>query len=293
MPATPEQVDARNRRLFAAGERIVPRLPRPVRNLIMNLGAEWAVRSDIAPLRTWATNIELATGESPGPGLRRQAIRSWLRTYLEVLALPSWRPEQIAGRVSADPEGERVLRLAHAGPGVVCALPHSGNWDLAGGWAASTGLPVSSVAERLGEAEFAAFTRIRAGLGIDILAHDDPGAVRALIGAVRAGRVVCLMADREFGTGGVAVRWNGRCVIMPAGPALVARRTGAVLLGVGCHYTAAGMKIEFSDPIEHRAGRTGLAAMTQDLADWFSRFVAAHPADWHVMQPFFDTGSTR
>ena len=40
--------------------------------------------------------------------------------------------------------------------------------------------------------------------------------------------------------------------------------------------------------IEHRPGREGLAAMTQDLADQFVTGIRRYPQDWHMMQPFFD-----
>ncbi|TDT33305.1 phosphatidylinositol mannoside acyltransferase [Naumannella halotolerans] len=281
-------VDARNRFLFARGQQIAPHLPSSVQNLIMNLGSAMSLARPSPEIDNWIANITAATGTRPGRALQRQAIRSYLRTYLEVLALPSWGPLRTATAVSAEPTGERILRLAHTGPGVVCALPHSANWDLAGGWAAATGMPVTSVAERLGETEFAAFTEIRRRLGIEILAHDDSSVVRELIRAVRNRRVVCLMGDRDLTGDGVPVRWNGHPITMPAGPALVARRTGAVLLGVGCHYTATGMKIDFSAPIPLRPGRGGLVAMTQELADFFAAHVARHPADWHLMQPFFD-----
>ena len=33
--------------------------------------------------------------------------------------------------------------------GAIVALPHMGNWDLAGAWACLTGMPVTTVAERL------------------------------------------------------------------------------------------------------------------------------------------------
>ena len=75
------------------------------------------------------------------------------------------------------------------------ALPHSGNWDLAGAWACRTGFPVTTVAERLGDAEFAAFTEFRTRLGMEVLAHGDPGPSTDLIAAVGRRRVVCLLAD--------------------------------------------------------------------------------------------------
>ena len=47
------------------------------------------------------------------------------------------------------------------------------------------------------------------------------------------------------------------------------------------------MRIVFGDPVAHRPGRSGLVAMTQDVADFFTSTIAEQPEDWHLMQPFF------
>jgi phosphatidylinositol dimannoside acyltransferase len=76
---------------------------------------------------------------------------------------------------------------------------------------------------------------------------------------------------------------------MPAGPAIVARRTGAALLPAVCQFTEDGMAIIIGEPLAHRQGRDGLTAMMQDVADFFANTIARQPADWHMMQRFFCT----
>jgi KDO2-lipid IV(A) lauroyltransferase len=191
----------------------------------------------------------------------------------------------VIGRVRT--EGEHHLRDAYARSGAVVALPHSGNWDLAGAWACRTGMPVTTVAEQLSDAEFAAFVGFRQRLGMEVLSHREPGAISALAGAVRQGRLVCLMADRDLDGTGLGVRWNGQVVTMPAGPAMVARRTGAALVPACCHYEGEQMVIRFGPPVAARPGRDGLVAMTQDVADFFAAELARQPQDWHMLQPFF------
>ena len=120
-----------------------------------------------------------------------------------------------------------------------------------------------------------------------VLSHRDPAVIGKLIDAVRAGRLVCLLGDRDLPGRGVPVRWAGHLVTMPPGPALVARRTGAALVPIVCQFTPRGMRIVFGDPVPHRPGRAGLVAMVQDVADFFARTIATQPEDWHMMQPFF------
>ncbi len=286
--------DALNRGLYRVGWRVAPHLPTRALRSIAAAGGRFAARRPGPHLQRWQATIGLATGAFPDRRLTAQGVESYLRMFGEVLALPGWRHARIVATVRPDPAGERRMREAIAGRGVVLALPHMANWDLAGAWACATGLPVSTVAERLGDAEYTAFTRFREGLGMAVYSHRDPHALRGLVRDARAGRLVCLVADRDLPGRGVPVTWptpgGGQPVTMPAGPALVARSTGALLMAIACHYTADGMEISFSEPIEHRPGPAGLAAMTQDVAAYFAAAVVAHPADWHLFQPFFATG---
>jgi phosphatidylinositol dimannoside acyltransferase len=75
---------------------------------------------------------------------------------------------------------------------------------------------------------------------------------------------------------------------MPAGAAVVARRTGAALIPAVCSFEPHGMLIRFGPPVPHRPGRAGLVAMTQEVADFFATGIARAPQDWHLLQPFFD-----
>jgi KDO2-lipid IV(A) lauroyltransferase len=53
------------------------------------------------------------------------------------------------------------------------------------------------------------------------------------------------------------------------------------------------MVIRFGPPVPPRPGRSGLVAMTQDVADFFAARIAERPEDWHMLQPFFDLGQAR
>ena len=277
--------DTALRTLHRTGWRVAAHVPVPVVQAVAAVGARVAVRGGGVHVSTLRRNLSLATGTAAPDALVRAGVRSYLRTFWEVLALPGWGRETTLARVRT--EGEERLRTAHAGPGCVVALPHSGNWDLAGAWACRTGMAVSTVAEQLSDAEFEAFLAFRRGLGMEVLSHRDRDAIPALAAALRRGRLVCLVADRDLDGTGVPVRWRDQPVTMPAGPAVVARRTGAVLLPAVCCYDGGQMVIRFGEPVAPRPGRVGLVAMTQDVADFFAAQVASAPQDWHMLQPFF------
>ena len=271
--------------IYSFGWRVAARLPHRAVALIISVASRVALQRDGIHVRTLRRNLALTTGTPVGRDLMRAALKSYLRNFYEVLALPAWSEIEIRRRVRA--VNEPAVRDAHAGPGVVVALPHSGNWDLAGAWACVTGMPVTTVAEQLADADYAAFVAFREGLGLEVLSHRDPGALTALIDAIHRRRVVCLLADRDLSGTGVAVSWRGQNITMPAGPAIVARRTGAVLLPAVCQFTEDGMTIVIGESITPRRGRDGLTTMMQDVADFFAEIIARQPQDWHMMQPFF------
>jgi len=277
--------DAVLRAAHRAGWRLASRVPEPVVRPLVAVAARLAVARPGHHVELLRHNLTVATGRPAGDGLVRAGVASYLRTFWEVLALPGWDGPEVLRRVRT--EDEHHLREAFAGPGAVVALPHSGNWDLAGAWACRSGMPVTTVAEQLSDAEFAAFVGFRRALGMEVLSHREPSAISTLAAAVRRGRLVCLMADRDLDGTGLAVRWRDRAVRMPGGPAVVARRTGATLLPAVCCYEGEQMVIRFGPPVAHRPGRDGLVAMTQEVADFFAARIAEQPEDWHMLQPFF------
>ena len=273
------------RRLFRLGWRIAHRIPAPVVAAALAVAAWIAVWRPSRPVQTLRRNLALTTGRPVDDRLLRAAVRSHLRNVYEMLALPGWQAEDVLARIET--VNEPQMRAAYASTGAVVVLPHSGNWDLAGAYAQLTAMPVTTVAEALPDEDFAAFVAFRERLGMQVLSHRDPAVVGELLGAVRAGRLVCLLGDRDLAGSGVPVRWAGQPITMPAGPAVVARRSGAALVPIVCQFSRRGMRIVFSDPIPHRSGRDGLVAMTQQVADFFVATLVQQPEDWHMLQPFF------
>ena len=133
--------------LYQLGWRVAHRLPSRLVRKIIRLMSAAAVRQNGCHVATLRRNLAILTGGQADDDLARRAVASHLRNVVEMLALPGWSAHDIRSRVRAI--NEPVLRTAYAGPGAVVALPHSGNWDLAGAWACLTGMPVTTVAEQL------------------------------------------------------------------------------------------------------------------------------------------------
>jgi KDO2-lipid IV(A) lauroyltransferase len=220
--------------------------------------------------------------------LSRDATRSYFRYRHEAFRLPSWSRSRIVDSVVTN--NEAGLREAHAaGRGAVVALPHMANWDHAGAWACLTGMPVSTVAERLRpETLFDRFVAYREQLGMQVIGLTggaDPAST--LSAALADGRLVCLVADRDLTGQGVDVSLLGEPARLLLGSALLSRRTGAPLFAATLSYEGPLLRIDLSDPIEVGRSRDGLVGATQQIADHFSAGIRAHPVDWHMLQPVF------
>jgi lauroyl/myristoyl acyltransferase len=221
--------------------------------------------------------------------LSQAGMRSYMRYWMESFRLPAWSTDRVKNGL--DVKGVHYLTdgLA-AGRGVVLALPHMGNYDLAGAWVTTKlEVPFTTVAERLKpETLYDRFVAYRESLGMEVLPHTGGSAFGTLARRLRAGGLVCLVADRDLSASGVEVKFFGEAARMPAGPAMLAQQTGALLLPVTLWYDGSDvMQGRIHAPVDvpgtgTRAEKT--SSMTQALADAFATGIAEHPEDWHMLQ---------
>ena len=277
---------------YAAGWHGVRALPGPVAAAAFRGAADLSARRGGRGARQLRANLRRVIGpagsEAELDDLVRASLRSYARYWLETFRLPSMPVASILAGVSTDGAGHVDAAMA-AGRGVIVALPHSGNWDVAGIWLVRRGVPFTTVVERLQpESLFDRFVRYRESLGMEIIPLS--GGTRApstvLTERLQAGGCVALLADRDLGASGVPVDFFGEPTRMPPGPALLAATTGAALLPVSLHFTADGWGQWIGAPITASGERLRerVADATQTLADTFATRISAHPADWHMLQ---------
>jgi KDO2-lipid IV(A) lauroyltransferase len=278
--------------LYGAGWGTVKRLPEPVAVRLGRTIADLAWKQRGAGVqrleRNYARVVPGATPERLAE-LSRAGMRSYLRYWMESFRLPAWSAERIAAGLDLKDLHHLTDGMA-AGKGVIAALPHLANWDLAGAWVTTKlGIPFTTVAERLKpETLYDRFVAYREGLGMEVLPHNGGSAFGTLARRLRDGGLVCLVADRDLSASGVEVDFFGETARMPAGPALLAQHTGARLLPVTLWYDDSPvMRGRLHPPVEvpesgTRSEKT--SAMTQALADAFATGIAEHPEDWHMLQ---------
>lgn len=278
--------------LYGLGWSTVKKLPEPVAVRLGHTIADttWK-RHGTLVRRLEANYARVVPGASPERlrELSRAGMRSYLRYWMESFRLPAWSEERI--RTGFAPEDVHHLTDGLASSrGVILALPHLANWDLAGAWVTTElKTPFTTVAERLKpETLYDRFVAYREGLGMEVLPHSGGTAFGTLARRLRDGGLVCLVADRDLSASGVEVDFFGERTRMPAGPALLAQQTGALLLPVTLWYDESPvMRGRLYPPIEVPESGTReekTSVMTQALADAFATGIAEHPEDWHMLQ---------
>jgi len=278
--------------LYGLGWSTVKKLPEPVAVRLGQTIADLAWKQRGKGVQRLESNYaRVVPDASPErlAELSRAGMRSYLRYWMESFRLPAWSAERVKGGFDAKDIHYLTDGIA-SDQGVVLALPHMANWDLAGAWVTTKlETPFTTVAERLKpETLYDRFVAYREGLGMEVLPHSGGTAFGTLARRLRDGGLVCLVAERDLSSSGVEVRFFGEATRMPAGPALLAQQTGALLLPVTLWYDDSPvMRGQIHPPIEvpetgTRAEKTSV--MTQALADAFATGIADHPEDWHMLQ---------
>ncbi|MER7835711.1 phosphatidylinositol mannoside acyltransferase [Streptomyces sp. NPDC096040] len=278
--------------LYGLGWSTVKKLPEPVAVRLGRSIADLAWRQRGKGVQRLESNYARVLPDAGPERLRelsRAGMRSYLRYWMESFRLPAWSEDRIRSGFDVKDVHHLTDGLA-SGKGVIIALPHLANWDLAGAWVTTElKTPFTTVAERLKpETLYDRFVAYRESLGMEVLPHSGGSAFGTLARRLRDGGLICLVADRDLSASGVEVDFFGATARMPAGPALLAQQTGAYLLPVTLWYDDTPvMKGRVHAPIDvpgsgDRASKTSV--MTQALADAFATGIADHPEDWHMLQ---------
>ncbi|WP_040859142.1 phosphatidylinositol mannoside acyltransferase [Nocardia niigatensis] len=285
---------------FAAGWRLVRGLPERMVRKGFDAGANAAAqrsnrkshRGHPNQLRRNLARVVGTTPQAVPDSLIAASMRSYARYWREAFRLPSM-DHTVLGQLHVDGVEHLDAALAR-GRGALLVLPHSGNWDMAGVWLVQNYGQFSTVAERLKpESLFERFVEYRESLGFEVfpLTGGEQPPFPQLADRLRDNKVVCLMGERDLTGKGVPVTMYGERTWLPAGAAKLAADTGAALLPVHCWFTTEadgregwGMRV-----FEALDLSGGITPATQALADVFAANIAAHPADWHMLQPMWES----
>ena len=278
---------------YAAGWGVVRALPESAARRTFDLGASIAYRRAGPGVRRLRANLARVLGpdatERDLDEVTAAGMASYARYWREVFRLSVTPYDEIVARTHM--ANEALMRECYAaGDGVILVLPHQGNWDYGGIWATLSGMPFTTVAERVEPAQlFDRFVAMREQIGMEVipLTGGEVSPFDLLEERLRTGGMLCLLGDRDLTARGVEVDFFGDVTRFPAGPAALALRTGAALLPVTLSFRPDGWDLRTHDrvlPPTDGDDAAKVAAMTQDVARAFEVGIRAHPEDWHMLQ---------
>jgi heptosyltransferase II len=269
--------------LYRAGSAIASALPLPVLFVFGEfLGfCAWIVLGNYRHLAQ--RNIAIAFGSEKSPRELRHLVRRHFQRLggnllcsIKLGVMPS---EKIAERIEAE-NLDVIHRQLRTGRPVVLILSHLSNWELFAhilpkyiGYVRN-----STIYQRLGNRYIDEHVcRVRGRAGVEMFNRKE-GFEKA-IKLLRDGGAIGILSDQHSGDSGVWVPFFGRLASTSPLPALLAKRTGAALVGVAI-YTGglARWRIVVSPALEVKEASVDL--LTAKTNDLIAAQIRRAPEDW-------------
>ena len=219
----------------------------------------------------------------------RRMMRSYNRMMFEFFRLPHLGREELLRSVEV--VGRENLEAAVArGKGVVITCTHLGNWELAAVVLAHWGYTLHAVAGvQINRWLSPAVRDTKSELAIHTVSHED--GFRKLLRALDRGELVALMVDGDLYRHGEAVEFFGRDTRWPAGPGVLAQRSGAQVMPGYCERVRPGRFRIVMEPALDPADFPSTSALNAAVAAVSARHIRAHLDQWCIFRPLWEAGT--
>jgi phosphatidylinositol dimannoside acyltransferase len=238
--------------------------------------------------------LGLPAGDRRVRHLARRIYSTYARFIIELMRLPSLPADEPTRLVRSGEEeggGESFValfeRLQGEGRGVIAVSAHIGSIDLLAGAFALRGLPTYGLADDSAYPElFADLNAQRYRWGIEIIPWRN---LRRVFHALRQPAILGLVVDWGYRSDGIPVRLFGEWTALPAGPAMLAAKTGAQIVPVVCRRLEDGTyEARHYDPIDvANSSGAEMQRATQKVADAVEDMIATAPEQWYSFKPIW------
>jgi KDO2-lipid IV(A) lauroyltransferase len=221
--------------------------------------------------------------------LSLRAYHAYGRYLVELMRLPSMPRDELARQVPAldldrvrDVWDDRPDR-----PGLILTVAHMGHLEMVAASIAEHGMPISVVADDSSLPElFELLRRQREGWGVTIIPWRN---LREIFAVLRRREILGLVVDWGYRSDGIPVRLFGAWTALPAGPALLAARSGSRILPIAIRRRPDGIfHVSWSEPIEVASAEPAeLQRVTQRIADALEASIGAAPEQWYSFKPIW------
>lgn len=285
-PRTPETVRQRLLGwLWAALWEVARRLPAGLVFGAADAGALIAAR--FGPQGHFRANLARVVPPASLDAAVRTAFRSAARAYVESFRAADMDVDELHAATTVD-GFEHLDAALDREEGAIILLAHHGSWDVAARWAESHDYHLAVVAEVLRPRRlFATYVAAREAMGLEVVPLRRGGdAVERLRRVLAANHLVGLLTDRDLTGRAPLVLLFGEPARIPAGPAVLSRRTGAPIVPIsmlqrpGRRYHLQVLPA-FRVQGDLRVGCQQVARALEDL-------IRLDPTQWHAYQPVFE-----
>lgn len=224
--------------------------------------------------------------------LAHEAWRNFGKYFVEFLRMPKMTRADFERLVTVQGEDKLLGALDHP-RGAIFVQAHFGNMDMAATCLGRYNRTVVVAADNLKPPALMNWTkRARAKWRMELV--PTKGSLPLLQSVLEKGGLVGLAVDVGVRQKGIAVKFFGDDSMFPAGPALLAKRTGAVIVPCCAYCTPErNFVVVVDEPIVFQD--TGdeardLQATTQQMVNRLETFIAAHPDQWYIFRPVWHSG---
>jgi len=214
-----------------------------------------------------------------------ESLRNLLKIYIEIGYCINGKYTDKQILQMADASGlEQLDKLIATGKGALLYTGHFGNFPLMGLWLAIKGYPIGAVYKEAASFPDEFFASIMRKFNITPLKYKSDAALTiSIIKALKEGKIVLIASDQSH-PNGIYIDFFNRSVPSPAGPALLAKRTGAPVIPAYIvrdkdnHQNIVilpEIPLQPEDDIEKF-----LQVNTQIQIDWIAEILINHPNEW-------------
>jgi KDO2-lipid IV(A) lauroyltransferase len=216
-----------------------------------------------------------------------RAYREYARYMVELMRLPSRPLAELAHGVDGDGADRIMDYWRETGRPMIIVAGHVGNNEAVAAALALQNLPANVVADDSAFPEiFEILRQQRESWGVHVIPWRN---LRELFTVLRRKEIVALLVDWGYRADGIPVRLFGSWTTLPAGPASLAAKTGAIIAPMAIRRNARGkMEVEtfgwFDVPSSSPAD---LQRATQQIADALEATIRAAPTQWYSFKPIW------
>ncbi len=232
-------------------------------------------------------HVDPRLGPLAAPRAAARVFITVVTNYYDLLRLRSVDRDAILDLVELRGR-EHLDRALAQGRGVIILSAHLGNFNVVAQYPVLLGYRTAVIAERVQPPElFRYLTRLRSKLGIEVI-PPGPAALRPILRLLHQNGILLVAGDRHVAGQAHPTRFFDADALLPAGPVLLAMRTGAALIpAYTVRLSTRRSLVVIEPPID--LVRTG--GIDRDLAENLARttrrleaMIATDPGQWAVLQ---------